>query len=157
MAFYKFYHKRLTLIDAFDESRERIGPKDDQGNPIGPVIIDKKGGKEDVDKYEFFPISENAAFVLAYLLDGVDDDLVKRIYASRYGVDPSKASADVDTIITNLKGKNLIKEGVPDVIKDYEDPDTLHLTPKKFKEHLGVNFDVGLNQMGGFIRKPPGT
>jgi hypothetical protein len=139
-----FPHHRCAFVDAVKENGTRVSP---------PQIIDKKGGPNDSAKYRFHPLNDSGAFILVFLLQRVDTDVIKQAYMSEYGItDETVANADIKALIDDLKGRGLIKE-VARQTRQHEVPQVK--TDQHFGAILPIDFGVNLNQMGGYRIKIP--
>ena len=150
---FEFPHKRMVFIDITTEEHTKIGPSKFKFSRIGPMIIDKKRGPEDVAKYEEFPLNENGGFILRFVLQNVDPELIKKIYMAEFNVPEEMAISDINKFLDELT--NIGKNGKPALLKKkdkmhQERPGKPMIEPaRRFAKPLEIKLDVGLNQMGG--------
>jgi hypothetical protein len=138
---FEFPHKRMVFIDLTNAD----------GTKIGPLIIDKKKSPADAAKFQDHPLNVNGAFILRFVLQNVDPELIKKIYMAEYNVSEDVAISDINAFLDDLTGKN----GKPALlVKANRKADTRPEGPKTkphthFAKPLKINLDVNLNLMGG--------
>ncbi len=103
MAYYKFKDK-VGLVDAADSQQPgRPKKKSRRGNPCGLIIDARVEGSKGE-----YPTNDEAAFVIRFLVQGLDTATVAQLFSSEYSVDLEAATAEVNTVIARLQSENLL-------------------------------------------------
>jgi len=144
----KVDYKRMVYIEALYE---------ENGTIIGPQFIDKRESTKVNGKYGYYSLNKTGAFIVRFLLQGVPDILLSQLYAVEFRITEPEALEIVRAFINILTDKELIqyqseKERL-EKLETHEPPSVSNR--KTFSQHLTVNFDVDLNQMGGSGWKIP--
>lgn len=145
---FEFPHKRMVFIDMTKEEPSKTDPSKFTYTAIGPMIIDKKGSPGDAAKYEEFPLNENGAFILRFVLQSVVPELIAKIYMAEFKVSEATAISDINKFLDDVtKRKQLLKLATRKTKARPGDPEVK--PPIHFGKPLEIRLDVGLNQMGG--------
>ncbi len=145
---FEFPHKRMVFIDITKE--EKTEPSKYTYTRIGPMIIDKKGSPADAAKYEQFPLNDNGAFIIRFVLQKVDPELIKKIYMAEFSASEATAIADINKFLDDLTKRK------PPLLVELKTRETqarpggpVINPPNHFAKPLELKLDVDLNQMGG--------
>ncbi|OGP71009.1 MAG: hypothetical protein A2Z73_07140 [Deltaproteobacteria bacterium RBG_13_60_28] len=135
-------YKRMVYLEAVYE---------ENGTTIGPQFVDKRESTSVDGRYGYYSLNKTGAFIVRFLLQGVPDILLSQLYAVEFKITDPEALETVRAFIKTLVDRKLIQiqssKPEPEKPETYEPPSISDRKP--FSQHLTVNFDVGLNLMGG--------
>lgn len=78
------------------------------------LIVQRFGDKSvifDSDKSVLYTFNETAAYIFKKLKKGLTEETIVKDINKRYGIRAEKANKDLKDLISDLKGKKIIKTG----------------------------------------------
>jgi hypothetical protein len=139
--FFEFVHPRIGFLDAEDRTNHYKKAKSNSGSDC-PIIYDKKEKPEDAPQYEEHQLTQTGAFILGFVLQKVEKNLIAQIYSSEYGLNLSDATKKVEDFIKDLINRDILKVSTKRPTAG-DDPRILQTT--NFTGIYDVDFGVGTN------------
>ncbi len=131
--------KGCCFVDLITEEGRK--EQSNSGTPC-PFIIDKRGT---ADQFKEYPLNDGAAFILRFLLVGLDSDLLSQALMSAYMVSPAEAEMEIHNLIDSLLTLNLLE-------MDSRILPVLRAQVQRARRFTGISLnnrcDVRLNQFG---------
>jgi hypothetical protein len=139
MAYYKLAD-RCMFIDFKNEQNHKL--PSNAGTSCG-LIIDKRPP----GPFQEYPLTDEGAFIMRFMQQGVDSSLISQMFASEYNMLLIDAETEIKNFIAQLLGKQLVKTYTYSGSTKVNPAQVL--TPVQFKGFTH-NLDVGQNQFGNW-------